>query len=59
MIKKCPNCGELKKHCACMRNTCVECGKPVGNITFTICDNCWDKKYHIVEILNANNNSQP
>jgi NMD protein affecting ribosome stability and mRNA decay len=23
-----------------MRNTCFRCGKPVGNITFTVCDDC-------------------
>lgn len=46
MIKKqCPNCKETKKNCACMRNKCITCKNPVGNITFTICDNCWDDKY--------------
>jgi hypothetical protein len=39
----CPNCKEEKEWCACMRNTCHKCGKPVGNITFTVCDECWDK----------------
>lgn len=38
----CSNCRETTKQCACMRNKCVKCGKPVGNITFTICDECWD-----------------
>jgi hypothetical protein len=28
-----------------MRNKCVDCGEPVGNITFTACDSCWDKKH--------------
>lgn len=40
----CPNCGETVKECACMRSKCVECGAPVGNITFTVCDECWDKE---------------
>jgi len=37
----CPNCGEKKVVCACMRNKCIRCGKPVGNITFTYCDKCF------------------
>ena len=42
---RCPNCGEeLNSECACMRNKCIECGAPVGNITFTVCDDCWDHK---------------
>jgi len=41
---KCPNCQETKKECACMRNKCNTCGKPVGNITFSVCDECWDKE---------------
>ena len=41
--KLCPNCKEdLDSWCACMRNTCIKCGKPVGNITFTVCDDCWE-----------------
>lgn len=40
----CLNCGELVKECACWRNRCIICGAPVGNITFTACDDCWDKK---------------
>jgi hypothetical protein len=39
----CPNCQERKAVCACLSNTCIQCGKPVGNITFTVCDECWDK----------------
>ena len=39
---ECPNCHERKVVCACLRNTCA-CGKPVGNITFTVCDDCWNK----------------
>lgn len=39
----CPNCKETKEPCACMRNLCRHCGNPVGNITFTCCDECWDK----------------
>ena len=42
-MKPCPNCKEKKKKCACIRNICIKCGKPVGNITFTVCDGCWDK----------------
>ena len=42
--RPCPNCGEKVFRCACMRNTCNECGHPVGNITFTVCDKCWDIK---------------
>lgn len=40
----CPNCKELVEECACMRNICNICGDPVGNITFAICDKCWDKE---------------
>lgn len=39
----CGNCKELNKECACIRNKCIFCGGPVGNITFTACDGCWDK----------------
>ena len=39
----CPNCKETKVECACMRNKCIRCGNPVGNITFSVCDECWDK----------------
>ena len=42
-IKPCPNCKETKEECKCMRNKCIRCRKPVGNITFTVCDDCWDK----------------
>ena len=45
--KECPNCGETNDPCACMRNKCVRCGEPVGNITFTICDDCWEKEHYI------------
>lgn len=41
----CPNCKETKQPCACMRNICHKCGKPVGNITFTVCDECWDIEF--------------
>ena len=41
----CPNCKEpMNTECACLRNKCVRCLEPVGNITFTVCDDCWDKK---------------
>jgi hypothetical protein len=39
----CRNCGETIERCACMRNLCDKCGKPIGNITFAICDKCWDE----------------
>lgn len=38
----CCNCKEPLPDCACMRNVCVHCGAPVGNITFSVCDRCWD-----------------
>ncbi len=41
---KCPNCGEHTEYtapCACFRNRCTDCGGPVGNVTFTLCDACW------------------
>lgn len=41
--KPCPNCNETEQPCACMRNICHKCGKPVGNITFTVCDDCWNE----------------
>lgn len=34
-----------------MKNICIKCGKPIGNITFTACDNCWDKKQLLEELL--------
>lgn len=42
---ECPNCNEKIDQCACMRNKCVRCGESVGNITFTICDDCWEKEH--------------
>jgi len=41
----CPNCKEMVVECGCVRNKCMRCGNPVGNITFTVCDNCWDKEH--------------
>jgi hypothetical protein len=41
----CPNCKETIKECACLRNKCMKCGASVGNITFTVCDKCWDEKH--------------
>jgi len=38
----CGNCKETIKECACMRNICFKCNKPVGNITFSVCDECWN-----------------
>jgi len=49
MENPCPNCEETKKNCACMRNKCIRCGKPVGNITFSSCDLCWADYWAIVE----------
>jgi hypothetical protein len=45
MIMPCPNCGKetVNQECDCLKNICIKCGKPVGNITFTVCDECWDK----------------
>ena len=41
----CPNCKKPNDgNCDCMKNICIKCGKPVGNITFSVCDNCWDEK---------------
>ena len=41
----CPNFKEpMNTECACFRNKCVRCLEPVGNITFTVCDDCWDKE---------------
>jgi transcriptional regulator with XRE-family HTH domain len=45
IITCCPNCKETNSECACIRNKCIRCGDPVGNITFTVCDDCWDKKH--------------
>ena len=42
----CLNCGETVKWCRCMRNKCVECGRSVGNVTFTVCDCCWDRHFY-------------
>lgn len=41
----CANCKEIGDNCACMRNKCIRCGNPVGNITFTVCDDCWTKEH--------------
>lgn len=41
--EKCSQCGESVQPCACMRAICDECKEPIGNVTFTVCDNCWDK----------------
>lgn len=40
-ICPCPNCQEKVANCACIRNICIKCHGPVGNITFTVCDDCW------------------
>lgn len=36
----CPECKERKVVCACLRNTCIHCGKPVGNIESIVCEVC-------------------
>ena len=41
-MRSCANCKETIQECACMRNICVKCNKPVGNITFSVCDDCWN-----------------
>lgn len=43
-LPECPNCKERSTVCACLRNTCLQCGSPVGNITFTVCDACFPKQ---------------
>lgn len=44
----CPNCKEPDNgDCKCMQNKCRDCDKPVGNVTFTLCDGCWEKKHPI------------
>ncbi len=44
----CPNCKEIihtdHTECACLRNKCVRCKNPVGNITFSLCDYCWQHR---------------
>lgn len=42
MNEPCSNCRETRRPCACRRNRCNSCGNPVGNITFSVCDDCWD-----------------
>ena len=44
-MEECSNCHETNDPCACMRNKCIRCGKPVGNITFTVCDDCWEREH--------------
>jgi len=41
----CPNCKETVQECGCKRNKCARCGEPVGNVTFTVCDTCWDIEF--------------
>lgn len=55
----CKNCGESSDtDCACMRNKCIECGGPVGNITFTSCDKCWDKNKASKETVDTTPNTK-
>jgi len=42
---ECPNYQEPTGQCACMRNKYIRCGEPVGNITFTVCDDCWEEEH--------------
>lgn len=44
IIKKepCANCKENNVVCKCIKNICYKCGYSVGNITFSVCDECWD-----------------
>jgi hypothetical protein len=42
---ECPNCKETQQPCACIRNTCHRCKNPVGNITFSVCDDCWKELF--------------
>jgi hypothetical protein len=45
-VELCPNCKKPNNNnCDCMKNICLLCNKPIGNITFTICDECWDREY--------------
>lgn len=47
IISECPNCKEsINTECACLRNKCDICNQPVGNITFTVCDICWDWEHN-------------
>ncbi len=58
-MKPCPNCKETKEKCACIRNKCVKCNSPVGNITFTVCDKCWDeRKQHLMDFMNTSSESK-
>jgi len=43
---ECPNCGEKKLECDCIKNLCKKCGMPVGNITITFCYDCWHEEYY-------------
>lgn len=45
VVEPCANCKETVKECACLRNICHKCQKPVGNVTFTICNECWDIEF--------------
>ncbi len=53
----CSNCGETVVMCACIRNLCHRCGNSVGNVTFSICDDCWD--YDITFERINNKKSEP
>ncbi|MFW6246777.1 MAG: hypothetical protein ACOC22_01180 [bacterium] len=39
----CSNCKETVEVCACMRNICNDRGEPVSNVTFSVCDECYNK----------------
>ncbi len=39
---ECPKCHETNAECRCLRGKCDICGKPLGKITYTFCDECWE-----------------
>lgn len=41
----CPNCKDIVRPCQCTKNICRSCSGPVGNVTFTVCGDCWDKQF--------------
>ena len=41
---ECPKCHETNAECRCLRGKCDICGKPLGKITYTFCDECWESE---------------
>lgn len=39
----CPRCQSDEVVCHCQKTECLSCGNPVGNPTFTKCDDCFRK----------------